>query len=57
MEKTREHLKTLVGGEEEEMSSNGQTDFAQKKNNYGILEYKVNEIKARIGNANSVNKH
>lgn len=31
-------------------------DFAQARNSYGILEYKVNEIKARIGNANSVKK-
>lgn len=29
-------------------------DFAQSKTSYGILEYKVNEIKARIGNADAV---
>lgn len=29
-------------------------DFAQSKSSYGILEYKVNEIKARIGNADAV---
>ena len=29
-------------------------DFAQNKNNYGILESKVREIKVRIQNSNQV---